>query len=236
MNNDTKKDAPVATPGTPLKKQSLSGFNDSKSAKKVNKKRNWAFVLYPESAPPDWVEKLQKTGLQCAISPLHDKDVNPTGEPKKAHYHVILAYSGPTSYNVVSDLTSSLNATIPQALEQVKGYYRYLTHKDNPEKYQYDERDIQSINGFSILDFADLTRSEIVKIKLALQGYIRESGILEYSDLMDALMDNNMFDYYDVASSNTYFFDKYLTSRRNKDIWLTDEKGEPTIDTEVSGS
>lgn len=41
------------------------------------KKRNWAFVLYPESAPADWREQLQKTGLQCAISPLHDKDMNP---------------------------------------------------------------------------------------------------------------------------------------------------------------
>ena len=37
------------------------------------KKRNWAFVLYPESAPENWREELQKTGLQCAISPLHDR-------------------------------------------------------------------------------------------------------------------------------------------------------------------
>ena len=46
------------------------------------KKRNWAFVLYPESAPEDWKEQLRLSGLQGAISPLHDKDINPTGEPK----------------------------------------------------------------------------------------------------------------------------------------------------------
>ena len=103
------------------------------------KKRNWAFVLYPESAPADWREQLQKTGLQCAISPLHDKDMNPDNTPKKPHYHVILTYSGPTSYNVVKALTDGFNQPIPQALEQVRGYYRYLTHKDNPEKAQYDE-------------------------------------------------------------------------------------------------
>jgi hypothetical protein len=39
---------------------------------------------------------------------------------------------------------------------------------------------------------------------------------LEYSDLMDTLQDNGNADYYDVASSNTYFFEKYITSRRNK--------------------
>ena len=53
--------------------------------KSIVKKRNWAFVLYPESAPEDWRERLQQTGLQCCVSPLHDKDVNDTGGPKKAH-------------------------------------------------------------------------------------------------------------------------------------------------------
>ena len=41
-------------------------------------------------------------------------------------------------------------------------------------------------------------------------------NIMEYADLMDTLQDNGNSDYYDVASSNTYFFEKYITSRRNK--------------------
>ena len=184
--------------------------------KSITKKRNWAFVLYPESAPKNWREILMATGLQCAISPLHDKDVNPTGEPKKPHYHIILCYSGPTSYNVVKALTDSLNQPIPQALEQIRGYYRYLTHKDNPEKAQYSEADITTINGFDISDYVDLTRSEVKEIKLQLQSLIRNLDILEYADLMDYLQDNELITAYEVASSNTYFFDKYICSRRNK--------------------
>lgn len=180
------------------------------------KKRNWAFLLYPESAPVNWQEILSKSGLQCAISPLHDLDLDPTGEPKKPHFHVIACYSGPTSYNVVKGLTDSLNAPIPQALEQVRGYYRYLTHKDNPEKHQYLESDIQTINGFSIMDFVELTKSEVLSIKRELQTLIRSGDILEYSDFMDLLQDSNMDQQYDVASSNTYFFEKYISSRRNK--------------------
>ena len=130
------------------------------------KKRNWAFVLYPESAPENWRDLLQQTGIQAAISPLHDKDVNPDGEVKKAHYHVIITYNNTTTYNSVKDLTDSLNCPIPQPLEQVRGYYRYLTHKDNPEKYQYDEKDITTINGFDILDYVELTTTEINKIKI----------------------------------------------------------------------
>ena len=134
------------------------------------KKRNWAFILYPESAPADWREQLQKTGLSIAVSPLHDKDLNPDGEVKKAHFHVIACYSGPTSFNVVRALTDSLHCPIPQPLEQVRGYYRYFTHLDNPEKFQYDSRDITTINGFNIMDFVELTKSEVIRIKLDLQG------------------------------------------------------------------
>lgn len=177
------------------------------------KKRNWAFVLYPESAPADWREQLQQTGLQCAISPLHDKDLNADNTVKKAHYHVIAVYSGPTSYNVVKRLTDSLNQPIPQPLEQVRGYYRYLSHKDNPEKAQYDEREITFINGFDIQDFVELTRREINAIKLDLLGFIRAKEIFEYSDFIDCVEDDPSWFY--VAVSNTIFFDRYISSRRN---------------------
>ena len=66
--------------------------------KKYQKSRIWASVGYPESLPVDWKEKLIETGLQIAISPLHDKDVDPTGESKKPHYHIIFNYEGPTTY------------------------------------------------------------------------------------------------------------------------------------------
>lgn len=180
------------------------------------KKRNWAFVLYPESAPKNWKDLLIETGLQIAISPLHDKDLNADNEEKKAHYHIILVYDGPTTYNNVRQLTESLGQPIPQPLEQVRGYYRYLTHKDNPEKYQYDEKDILTFNGFNIKDFVELTSSEIISIKKQIQSFIRDNEILEYSILMDTLLDNEMNNLYEVASNNTYFFDKYITSFRNR--------------------
>lgn len=179
------------------------------------KKRNWTFVLYPESAPEDWREQLQKTGLLCAISPLHDRDVNPDGEVKKAHYHVILCYSGPTSYDVVKRLTDSLSQPIPQPLEQVRGMYRYFTHKDNPDKAQYSDDDISTINGFDIRDFVELTGSEIDNIKKSIQSLILDLNITEYSVLMDYLLSYDNPDYYSVAASNTLFFNTYLSSRRN---------------------
>lgn len=184
-------------------------------ADKNVKKRNWAFVLYPESAPADWREQLQKTGLPCAISPLHDRDMNATGEPKKPHYHVMVFYQGPTSYNVVKRLTDGLNQPIPQVVEQVRGYYRYLTHMDNPEKAQYPASEIRTLNGFDIGDFVEMTKSEVTKVCRALMDYIRENDLMEYADLMDMTMCEGVPpEWFDVASSRTLFFTGYLRSRR----------------------
>lgn len=186
--------------------------------KKSNvKKRNWAFVLYPESAPENWRDILQDTGLPCAISPLHEFDSDPNGEVKKAHFHVIICYSGPTSFNVVHHLTASLNQPIPQALEAVRGYYRYFTHKDNPDKYQYDELDITTLNGFNILDFTEITRSEILATKSRLTLLIQQHGFTEYKEFMDFVMSSGTQLEFDVASSNTLYFNAYLRSSRYGD-------------------
>lgn len=187
-------------------------------AEKNVKKRNWAFVLYPESAPADWREQLQKTGLPCAISPLHDRDVNATGEQKKPHYHVMVFYQGPTSYNVVKRLTDGLNQPIPQVVEQVRGYYRYLTHMDNPEKAQYAASEIRTLNGFNIADFVEITKSEVTKVLRALMDYIRENDLMEYADLMDMTMCEGIPpEWFDVAASHTLFFTGYLKSRRYRE-------------------
>ncbi len=184
-------------------------------AKENVKKRNWAMVLYPESAPGDWLEQLKLSGLQCAVSPLHDKDVNPTGEAKKPHYHVIMCYDGPTTYNNVKSLCDRLNQPHPQPLEQIRGYYRYLTHEDNPEKAQYSKTDIRTLNGFDIREFVELTKSEINRIMREIQQFIRDNEITEYGVLMDNLMDGGeaTADMYDVASNHTLYFTAYLKTR-----------------------
>ena len=180
------------------------------------KKRYWTFVLYPESAPVDWRDILQGTGLEIAISPLHDKDKDPNGEIKKPHYHIILCYNSPTTGKNVKTLVDELSQPIPLPIDSVRGLYRYFTHKDNPDKYQYDEREITSLNGFNIRDYADLSSADKTKIKLELTKFIQESEIMEYSDFMDKVIELDKPDYFFIASTNTTYFNAYLISKRNK--------------------
>lgn len=182
------------------------------------KKRYWAFILYPESAPNNWRELLQETGIQCAVSPLHDKDINPDNTPKKPHYHIILAYDGPTTYSNVSYLTSSLSQPIPQPLEQLRGYYRYLTHKDNPEKYQYNEWEITTINGFDVKNYLDLTSNQVIACLKELTHIIDDNNINEYSILIRLLRDDEcMSELLDVACNKTIFLNTYITSKRHSE-------------------
>lgn len=42
--------------------------------KAEDKARYFTFLIYPESSPQDWVEKLEAIGMPMAISPIHDND------------------------------------------------------------------------------------------------------------------------------------------------------------------
>lgn len=178
------------------------------------KKRNWGAVIYPESAPDDWLEILKLKGISFAVSPLHNKDVNPNGEVKKEHYHIIMSFPGPTTDKTVNDILKELNQPIAIALESVRGYYRYFTHKDNPEKYQYSDNDIKLFNGFDVSDV--LNAFEVYQCLKQIQVIIQECKFVEYSELMDYLLTSDFFELWNVACSHTLFLNTYITSKRNK--------------------
>ena len=178
------------------------------------KSRYWAFLVYPESAREDWKDVLCEMGVVCAVSPLHDRDINPTGEKKKAHYHVLVQFEGPTTYkNIDENICQLINATIPKKVISLRGYYRYLTHQDNPEKAQYDPQDIEVYGGFKL----DMTTTEITQYKIQIMEDIQEKNIIEYSDICEYYKDIvGDYDKLDIVTNHTYFFDKYICSRRNK--------------------
>lgn len=179
------------------------------------KKRNWTTLIYLDSCHENWLEELQQTGLEVAISPLHDKDVNPTGELKKPHYHVIISFPGPTTFKCVQELSDNiLSGVLVKPIESIRGMYRYFTHKDNPEKFQYNESDIILLNGFDPSNI--LSNSDESAIKLLLIYYILDNNILEYSDLINNLASSDNSDMLHVAMNHTIFFTAYLNSRRYK--------------------
>ncbi|MDK7243646.1 Rep family protein, partial [Neisseria subflava] len=74
---------------------------------------------------------------------------------------------------------------------------------DNPEKYQYDEKDIKIYNGFDISNYIALTREEKYEAISRIKRIIIDENIPEYIDLLSLLeeMDYNLFK---VACDNTF--------------------------------
>ena len=119
-----------------------------------NKSKYFCAVLYPDCTTYDVdmiIKALAEEHLTFAVSPIHDRDLEDDGSRKKAHYHLLLAYSSATTlnnikgwFNVCGMPESELHSI--RVCASGVGYYRYLTHKDNPEKIQYDPNDIRVFN------------------------------------------------------------------------------------------
>jgi hypothetical protein len=184
-------------------------------------------VAYPESVAPDWKEQLKLSGLQCAISPLHDKDEHsdPAVEDgKKPHWHVIVTWGNTTTHAAVASLTDRLQATMPIKLESVRGYYRYFVHADDPDKYQYDPAEITLIGGFDIADHTEMTRGERLRLMAEVQDFIEDNDIREYRRLTWALRQiDGMRQQWEIAITNTLFFNTYITSRRHEIEQMNDK-------------
>ena len=180
------------------------------------KGRIWALLVYPESAPVGWRELFKQSGVQGFISPLHDKDIiEETEEEKKAHWHVYLVFSGPTSLSAVSEIAKQLNSPAPQRMRDVKGCYDYCTHKNDPQKYQYDEAEIECFNGFDISKYVtSKSTGERLQLRRAINALIKKENICEYCELIERLEEIDDVDMLEVAMSSTIHFNTLLTSRR----------------------
>ena len=109
--------------------------------------RSFATVVYPESAPENWQSVLEEQFVPAFISPLHDQDLNPGGEKKKAHYHVIIMFDGVKTDAQAKELFDKIGGVGCEKIQSIRGYARYLCHLDNPEKVQYDQAKVRSLCG-----------------------------------------------------------------------------------------
>lgn len=175
------------------------------------RKRNWAFVLYPESAPEDWREQLRRLLIPGYISPLHDDDVNADGEKKKAHYHVILTFKGLKSYEQVKEITDSLKAPAPQVCKDIRAYARYLCHLDNPEKAQYSIADVECIGGTDYLEKIKSAADTDTAISEMMDWCI-EQGVYSFFRLSQYAKKNRSDWFRVITSSRTVFLVNWLKS------------------------
>lgn len=182
----------------------------------VKRGRNWTIIVYPDSAPDDWRDLLDKYHIPWIESPLHDKDTNPDGTVKKAHWHVLLLFDGNKSYQQVKDITAKLNTVNPQRVESARGMVRYMVHLDNPEKYQYDVKDIKAHGGADIDTLMKPTATNRLQTLKEIITYIHDNQVTNFMDLLMYTIQNNDDWFNIMADYNTLVITKAIDAQWQK--------------------
>ena len=182
---------------------------------KDKRSNKWAFLIYQESTPENYLDILEEMHIPFVLSPWHDKDINKeTGEFKKAHKHGVLFFESLKSYTQVSDLlTERLNT--PSHVEVVmspKGMYDYFIHAENPDKTLYNMDEIESGCGFELEQFLITNNND--QFLSTVIDIIEEHNFTEFNNLVRyARVENPSL--LNLIIDKTYFFAKYLDSRRH---------------------
>ena len=189
-------------------------WDEKYDAKRAGKRtRNWLFIVYPESAPEGWQETISQFCPKWVLSPLHDKDINADGTPKKPHYHVLLIFDTVQNVEQVQELTSALNAPIPIQCKSTAAQIRYFAHLDNPEKYQYPREKIIGHGGFDVQGTID-TAADKMQVLCEIIAWTKKTGCCRFNQLVDYAMENNQTWFHLLANGYTRFLSEYL-----KDAW-----------------
>lgn len=181
-------------------------------AKRTGRTRNFATVVYPESAPVNWIERLDQHHIAALISPLHDKDKNPSGEPKKAHYHVLLMFESPADYeSKVAPIFAEIGGVGREKVGSARGYARYLCHLDNPEKIQYSPSEVCCLGGADYNSIVNLPTDDI-KVITEIKNFCRENEVYSLAEIIDIAETLHPEWYSTIVLSRCYVIDKYIKS------------------------
>lgn len=193
-------------------------------ANNQKKFKYWVAVSYPnDSEPADWIERAKAEGIECC-SIIHDKDYNESetgndgelGQAKKLHRHHIFAFPNTTTEKHATEVILKItNGLTPKGCSNVKGAYAYLTHKHDPDKAQYESKDILCLNGFAPENYFSLHSGEEDEAFKCIEGIIKEQDFEEYCDLIDFL-NANYADLARFARTHTIHIKAYLQSKHMK--------------------
>lgn len=182
--------------------------------RKLSRTRSWTFIVYPDSAPQNWRDIIDEEHIEWVESPLHDKDVNADGSPKKPHWHVLVMYESVKAYEQVKELTDKLNCPVPQKCNGAKGLVRYMAHLDNPEKVQYDRFKIIGHGGADVAELLRPSASESLAIQGEMIDFIFENDVTEYIDLV-MYARRNRPEWFEELTCRSFNMVQIIKSRRH---------------------
>ena len=204
----------------------------AKEKARAQRYRNFAAVLYPESAPENWRAIIGEWKVPVFVSPLHDRDVDPQQQPKKPHYHVLLAFDVVKTPDQARELFDQIGAVGCEIVQSLRGYARYLCHLDNPEKAQYPQDDVICYGG---ADFSVAIGLPTDKYKAIgeMIDWCTENGCISYAQLLEHARLFHMDWFRVLCDSATVVMKEYLKSKEweqrppARHDWISENYADP---------
>lgn len=207
-----------------------------KGKRSTYKTRNWVTVVYPESEKPGWRDILRGWCCQAFVSPLHDKDVDPDGSAKKAHYHVLMMWDGPKAAALMEERVKELGGVGCQPCNSARGYARYLCHLDNPDKAQYDLSAVEAFGGADYLEVIALESDRRATIA-EMCDWCRAEGCISFAELCDYARTNRPVWWQALTAHSTMLMFRYIRSledEMSKGRYRKPTKSTPEVDSGAS--
>lgn len=164
---------------------------------------------------------------------LHDKDkweqdvidkdtgeiIHKMGDLKKPHWHVIICFKNP---RYIKKLKDELNLKHIETCN-FYAYARYLIHKDNPKKYQYELSEIKTNMELRINNAINRDYEQSEQDTRLLYKYIQDKNFVSFRSLTDFAIENDCLS---ELKKNVYFYKQFCDNggffrkveERNNDI------------------
>lgn len=177
-----------------------------------NRSRNFATIVYPESAPADWLSILRDVKVPAFVSPLHDKDKLSIDSVafKKPHYHIFMMFEGKKNPEQVRDIFRTFGGVGCEVVQSARGMARYLCHLDDPEKTLYSVNDVIEIAGSDYAKFVDMVDN--LKVIRQIQHWIQDTRCSSFNRLFDYALFNEPQWYRVLCGRSMWVIREYINS------------------------
>lgn len=194
-------------------------------AERIPRTRNWGTIVYPESAPDEWVDMLKSFNVPFFVSPLHDQDLLEDGSSnlKKPHYHVLLMFDGVKTADQAAEIFNVIGGVGCEKVSSLRGYARYLCHLDDMDKTQYDPNGVLCYGPTAdYVTVIGLPTDKYDSISEMIDWCDREK-VISYAQLLRHAREHNEIWFRVLCDSGTLVMKEFIKSR----TW---EMSQPTGD------
>lgn len=174
--------------------------------------RNYATIVYTESAPLDWLDILADLHINAFVSPLHDMDLNKkTKEFKKSHYHVMVMFESVKTDIQAKAIFSQFGGVGCEVINSTKAYARYLCHLDDDDKAKYNVNDVKS---FGCVNYEKIIEVEQPKedVLIEIVDYISNHPGITFAFLVECARYKKGWFKALVSSGSSFFIREYMNS------------------------